>query len=780
MQIAPKRASWFISSLLILSAAAASRADPLAGTQPLTTEGDLAAQMVEGIDRFLLQETDASIARRADLWKRDVTSPQRYEESVGPNRGRLAKMLGVVDTREKFDALELVASTTQPALFGRGKNFDVYAVRWPVIGVMHGEGLMLVPAGGGPAVADLVALPDADQTPEMLAGLSPGVPAESQFARRLAECGCRVIVPTLLDRSDTNSQPASGQHTNQTGREYVWRPAYEMGRHPIGYELQKVLAAVDWFSTDAQTNHLPANIGVLGYGEGGLLAFYAAALDPRIHSACVSGYFGGRQELWREPIYRDVFGLLREFGDAEIASLIAPRSLVIEACKSPEVDGPPAPRDGRKGAAPGRLTTPRLEDVRAELSRATALLGGAALGDIKLCASGADGRGPFGTDAALTAMLHELGSDAPMPPSGPNPESLCKAFDPQPRQKRQVDEMQELTQSLVRQSEFTRAAYWQKADHSSLESWRQSIAAYRQAFADDLIGRFDRPLLPPAARTRQIYDEPKYVGYEVVLDVYPDVFASGILLVPKGIAPGERRPVVVCQHGLEGRPSDVADPKSDSQFYHRFACKLAEQGFITYAPQNPYIGQDRFRTLVRKGHPIGKTLFSIIVPQHQQTVDWLATLPFVDGDRVAFYGLSYGGKAAMRVPALVDRYCLSICSGDFNQWVWKTTSLTYPASYPGTNEYDMYEWDLGNTFNYAEMAALIAPRPFMVERGHKDGVGRDEWVAYEYAKVARLYADLKISDRTCIEYFDGPHTIHGVGTFQFLREQLHWPAGAGR
>ena len=87
----------------------------------------------------------------------------------------------------------------------------------------------------------------------------------------------------------------------------------------------------------------------------------------------------------------------------------------------------------------------------------------------------------------------------------------------------------------------------------------------------------------------------------------------------------------------------------------------------------------------------------------------------------------------------------------------------------------MFEFDLGSTFNYAEMAALIAPRPFMVERGHDDGVGIDEWVAFEYAKVNRLYARLKIPERTAIEYFVGPHTINGVGTFQFLHRHLDWP-----
>jgi dienelactone hydrolase len=722
--------------------------DPLPGTEPLTVQGDLAAQMVNGIDRFLVNQTAASVAHRPPVGSRQ----------------RLAKMLGVVDSRIPFDAPELVATTKSPALIAHGAGFDVYAVRWPVIGEIQGDGLLLVPTGTN-VVASVVAIPDADQTPEMLVGLAPGIPAESQFARRLAENGCRVIVPMLIDRTDTFSMPPSGQKTNQPHREYITRPAYEMGRHVIGYEVQKVLAAVNWFSRDQGEQ---ANTGVIGYGEGGLLALYSAALDPRIKAACVSGYFTSRQGLWQEPIYRDVFGLLNEFGDAEIARLIAPRPLIIEACRAPEVDGPPPERDGRQGAAPGRLVTPALEDVRAEVARASAK-------SIELEVSGEDGRGPFGATHALHAFCAGLGIEKELPLIGPAPHDSRKEFDPQVRLKRQIDQMQNFTQSLLRNSENVRDRFWSKADRSSVENWQKSVIWYRDYIANEVIGRFDQPLLPANPRTRQIYDEPKFVGYEVMLDVYPDVFASGILLVPKDIKPGERRPVVVCQHGLEGRPSDVADPKQDSHFYHRFACQLAEQGFVTYAPQNPYTGGDKFRVLVRKAHPIGKTLFSVIVPQHQQTTDWLASLPFVDPTRIAFYGLSYGGKTAMRVPALVDRYCLSICSGDFNEWIWKTTSLTYPAGYVGSNEYDMYEWDLGETFNYSEMAALIAPRPFMVERGHNDGVGKDEWVAYEYAKVRRLYSQLKIPDGTTIEFFDGPHTIHGVGTFEFLHSQLHWP-----
>jgi hypothetical protein len=316
--------------------------------------------------------------------------------------------------------------------------------------------------------------------------------------------------------------------------------------------------------------------------------------------------------------------------------------------------------------------------------------------------------------------------------------------------------------------------FWEKLDRTSLEKYEKSTEPLREQLWEEVIGKLPKPTLPMNPRTRQVYDEPKWKGYEVVLDLYPDVFAYGILLLPKDLKEGEKRPVVVCQHGLEGTPRSCIDEEKRPT-YNRFAAKLADLGYIVYCPQNPYIGGDKFRVLQRKANPLGLSLFSFIVRQHESTLDWLETLPNVDPKRMAFYGLSYGGKTAMRVPALLPRYCLSICSGDFNEWIWKNASYDFKGSYMFSGEYEMPEFNLGNTFGYAEMAALIAPRPFMVERGHDDPVGIDEWVAYEYAKVRRHYSRLKITDRTEIEFFDGPHVIHGVGSFQFLKKHLGWP-----
>jgi dienelactone hydrolase len=765
-------------SLLLLLSMARATGQPLPGTQVLEMKGDIASQMVDGIDRFLLREAEKSIERRAALWKRDFSSPEKYNESVKTNRDHLRRIIGAVDERQKFRDLELVADTRHAALVGKGQGFEAWAVRWPVFPSVYGEGLLLKPTNG-PAAADCIAIPDADHTPEILAGLVSGIPPESQSGRRLAESGCRVLIPFLIDRQDTHSGIPGRGLTNQPHREWIYRQAYEMGRHIIGYEVQKILAAVDWFAQ--QSGSRPCKIGVFGYGEGGLLALYAGALDTRISVTCISGYFDSRQNLWQEPIYRNVFGLLSEFGDAELASLIAPRTLVIEACAVPSVTGPPAVRAGRSGgAAPGRLRTPDSQVVDQEVTRARDLTKGLASHFEFFASDG--GKGPFGTTAVLSRFLDALSPGNLKLSASSSPAALlCKDLDLETRSKRQFDQLADYTQHLMRESEFTRRTFWSNADRQSrsLQKWTETTKPYRDYFYNEVIGRFNYPLLPANARSRQVYDEPSYTGYEVALDVFPDVFAYGILLVPKDIIEtkkaSERRPVVVCQHGLEGRPQDVADAKNENPAYHRFACRLAERGFITFAPQNLYIFTDRFRSLQRKANPLKKTLFSIIVPQHQQIVDWLASLRFVDPDKIAFYGLSYGGKTAMRVPPLVERYCLSICSADFNEWIWKNTSNRSPYSYLAGGEYEIFEFNLGNTFNYAEMAALIAPRPFMVERGHHDSVAPDEWVAYEYAKVRNLYAALKIPNRTAIDFFDGPHTINGIGTFDFLHKHLNSP-----
>jgi dienelactone hydrolase len=743
-----KTAALFFAGLLSLQAA---QAQPALETKPLTIEGDIASHLVAGVDRFLLRELSASVARREKYWQRDVTTHASYAKSVEPNRKRLAHIIGLRDERVAFDGLTLASTTAESALAGQTDRITIRAVSWPAFGDVTATGLLLEPRGRD-AVANVVALPDCNQLPEQIAGLAEGLPLKLQFARRLAESGCRVVVPLLINRAEKMSKLSN--------REFLYRGAFEMGRHLIGYEVQQSLAVVDWFSR--RWEETP--IGIVGWGEGGLIALYAAAVDTRIDVACVSGYYDSRQDIWREPIDRNVFGLLEQFGDAELASLIAPRALIVDAARGPEATLP-----GGRGA-PARVVSPALGSVRAEVARARKLTDGLkANRGIQLVAADEPLAGQ-----ALGQFLDLLKSGIALGQADDsNIADRRNGFSAAKRHAEQVHELDRHTQWVLRESPYVRKQFY-KPDTSSLAKFEASNEKYRRQFYEDAIGRFDNEVLPFNARSRKSYESEKWVGHEVVLDVFPDVIAYGILLLPRDLKPNEQRPVVVCQHGLEGRPQDIIE--GDHYAYHDFAAKLAERGFITFSPQNLYIFRDRFRTLQRKANPLKKSLFSVIIPQHQQIVDWLKTLPFVDEKRIALYGLSYGGKTAMRVPPVVTDYCLSICSADFNEWVGKNASTRNPHSYVNTGEYEIFEWDLGSTFNYAEMAGLIAPRPFMVERGHDDGVASDETVGWEFAKVRTLYqGKLKLKGRCEIEWFDGPHTINGKGTYDFLHRHLDWP-----
>ncbi len=788
------------SSLVIVSAqeeltgwpklSAASFSGSLPGTDLLVTAEDLSLDLVLANDRFLDRRIVEATEKRAGFWNRDLSSSEAYRRSIAPNRTRLIEILGLDrDWRDldidgfRYDpagsGFRYHSRNLNPAIsYGEGKDeIEVREITWEVFGGVRGRALMVTPRSRA-VVAEVIAIPDTSQSVYDVVDGGGGPSAVG-----LARAGCRVFVPTRIPRDIK-------RHTI-TEREWLQRPSFELGRTLTGYELHKVLSLVEGRRKVLGDSK---KIGVMGWGDGGTLALFAAAVadDPemRIDSACVSGSFGPREELWQEPADHQLCDFLSEFGDAEVASLIAPRRLVIEPARGSDfryrtVEGSreldiSRERSEERGK-PGRSTIHTGDEVAAELNRLDRLVEG----DLSSFVTVSESGGSVFSKDTLVTFLNNLGvEDIP-----------SKSFDGmidrlRPRREhgvesdfargQDVSEIEARNQAMLTQSESDRAEFFANLKTNTLEGFEETVESYRDYFRSKVVGDFGIPLAEPNPRSRPYQESDKTISYEVVLDVFDGVFAYGILTLPKDldVSSGEKLPLVVCQHGLEGTPQQVIGEEK-YKAYKAFSTRLAERGFITFAPQNGYKYYDLFRLQQSKAQSIGKTLFSIIVPQHQQITNWLADQPFVDADRIAFYGLSYGGKSAMRIPPLVDNYCLSICSADFNDWVWKNSATDERAlrySYVDTLEYEMFEWNLGGTFSYSEMATLICPRPFMVERGHFDGVGPDDRVAYEFAKVRHLYqGKLGIGDRCEIEWFPGPHTINGVGTFRFLHQHLDWP-----
>ncbi|MAD23176.1 MAG: hypothetical protein CMO44_03270, partial [Verrucomicrobiales bacterium] len=417
------------------------QAQPNLNTKPLNLEGDLASYLVEGVDKFLLDELEASVKKRAAYWNRDFSSHKAYVKSVKPNRDRLAHILGLRDKRIAFEGLNFKSTTDTPPLIGQTDQINIYAVSWPAFGDVNGTGLLLEPRPfDRKLIANIVAIPDSAQSPEQIAGLQSGLIPELQFARRLAESGCRVVVPLLIDRQEKISR--------LTNREFLYRSAFELGRQLIGYEIQKSLALVDWFKKKWPEQP----VGMIGWGEGGLITQYAAAIDTRINTACVSGYFNSRQNIWQEPIDRNIFGLLEQFGDAEIASLIAPRTLIIDAALGPQTTIP-----GGRGA-PACISTPSPDSVKKEFSRAEQIVRNLTP-PAKLYLMDSDQK-PL-ADNVLTQFLKSLAPNSVLKQAGRNNiPNKNKNFDPAKRHAEQFHELDRHTQWLLRESPYVRKKFY--------------------------------------------------------------------------------------------------------------------------------------------------------------------------------------------------------------------------------------------------------------------------------------------------------------------------------
>ena len=753
------------------------------GTAPLDwPAGDFSVRIMDGAHAFVEAEI-ASVAARTTSQPLDPAGRAAFVED---SRLALREKLGVVDERLapglEFVSFNPVDYDGEPSSMkvADGPGFRVHAVRWPVLPGFTAEGLYVNPLSeepGAPAPPLMVLMPDAGETPEDILGMTALLPSHRQIGLRFALAGFRLLIPAPVNRERFGGPEGKDEailKTDQTHREWIYRQAFQMGRHPLGYEVQTMLAALDWYAMQFPGSEVTA----AGYGEGGRVAMYAAALDDRFSHAFISGAFASRAKAWEEPIYRNLFGLLPDHGDAEVAGLIYPRPLLLEHTTFPEVK-----------EQKGDLTTPPYAEVEAEFQRIAKVLNALSAPAgffLNEAANGARGDYP-----SVAGFLQAIGREPDISRTPPLALLIDErvGFDPADREGRVFAGMQNHVQSLVDGSDKARDEfYFYKAEPGlrrgswSTEKTHERLGPldfmtrseeWRERFETEIIGRFDEELLPLRPRTRKVRETDAWTAWDVVLDVYPGFEAWGTLVMPKNLPAGEKRPVVVCQHGRNGVPLDtISEGKSA---YGDYAARLAERGFITFAPHNLYRGEDRYRWLDRKANLIGGTLFTFITASHRQTLTWLQSVPEVDGKRIAFYGLSYGGETAVRVPAVIPDYCLSICSGDFNQWTRKVADPDFPGSFMKSIEWEMPYWNMGLRYDYATMAGLIFPRPFFVERGQHDLVSTDEWVAHEYAKVRFLYSRFGMEDKTGIEFFHGGHSINGESSFEFLHHHLDWP-----
>ena len=145
------------------------------------------------------------------------------------------------------------------------------------------------------------------------------------------------------------------------------------------------------------------------------------------------------------------------------------------------------------------------------------------------------------------------------------------------------------------------------------------------------------------------------------------------LLKPAGLQPGRRYPVVVDTYGgphFQYVRKDWMGGARASQGYFRQV--LAQNGFVVFTLDNRGSGfrGDAFEA------PIAGQLGRVEIEDQVRGVEFLKTLPFVDGRHVGIMGWSYGGFMAAMALTTTDVFAAGVAGAPVTDWRLYDTHYT--------------------------------------------------------------------------------------------------------
>jgi dienelactone hydrolase len=170
------------------------------------------------------------------------------------------------------------------------------------------------------------------------------------------------------------------------------------------------------------------------------------------------------------------------------------------------------------------------------------------------------------------------------------------------------------------------------------------------------------------SQTIEFVDCGSYIREKVEYNVEPGERISAYLCVPKNLK--SSIPAIFCHHQHAGNfelgKSEVVGLAGDLN--QAYASELAEQGFITFAPDAIAFEERNWSDSPGKAEYFelskrlvrGETLLAKVIHDAIVGLDYLETRPEVDETRIGFIGHSYGGRMALWLPAFDTRLKASV------------------------------------------------------------------------------------------------------------------------
>jgi alpha/beta hydrolase family protein len=319
---------------------------------------------------------------------------------------------------------------------------------------------------------------------------------------------------------------------------------------------------------------------------------------------------------------------------------------------------------------------------------------------------------------------------------------------------------------------------FQARTRAQAEAWQKTL----RAKLTELVGGFPsehQPLRPVTLETRVF---PGYRREKIVFDSRPGVSVLAYLLLPDKTPSPAATMICVPGHGrgvddIVGIDEQGRERTDKAGYQHDFAIQVVEAGMAAVAIEPMAFGCRRDplnarQGLSRKGcEPtaggallLGETMIAWRVWDVMRAIDYIATRPELNANRVGCMGISGGGTATVFSAALEPRIRAAMVSGYLNTFRDSIGSLAHCI--------DNYVPGILNWAEMHDIAGLIAPRPLFIESGEKDNIFPIAASIESFKQVREVYGVFDAADRIEQEVFPDEHAFWGKRGIPFMARHL--------
>lgn len=293
------------------------------------------------------------------------------------------------------------------------------------------------------------------------------------------------------------------------------------------------------------------------------------------------------------------------------------------------------------------------------------------------------------------------------------------------------------------------------ADIHSAADWDAKKGEYRRQLAEML----GLDPMPPKTDLKPVItgklDQPLFTVEKLYFQSRPGLYVTANLYIPKGLTQPAPTILYVCGHGNVKKNGISYGSKVAMQHWPGW---FARNGYVCMIIDTLELGEiegehhGTYRLGMWWWHDRGYTPAGVEAWNSIRALDYLETRPEVDQTRLGVTGRSGGGAYSWWLAALDDRIKVAVPTAGITDLNDHVVNGTIEGHCDCMFMVNSYRWDFG------QVAALVAPRPLLIQNTDKDTIFPLEGVNHVHYAARGTYDLMNAAQKNLgLIITEGPH-----------------------